>query len=113
MVRLPSLPALYTQVMTELQKPDASINFVGRIISKDPAMTAKMLQAVNSPAFGLRRQIVDAGDAVLYLGTERTKSLLLTSSMFLHFDKATCPRFSHERLWHHSIAVATFARSIV
>lgn len=70
MERLPSVPVLYNQVVTELGRPEGSINFVGKLISKDPAMTAKILQGVNSPVFGLSRQINDPVEAVMYLGTD-------------------------------------------
>ncbi|MBN2059606.1 MAG: response regulator, partial [Deltaproteobacteria bacterium] len=48
---LPSLPSVYSEIMNELQSPDASIRKVGKIISKDMAMTAKILQLVNSAYF--------------------------------------------------------------
>ena len=112
MERLPSVPVLYNQVVNELAKPEGSIQFIGLLISKDPAMTAKILQMINSAVFGLPRQITDPVEAVLYLGVERTKSLILLASVFLHFDKDACPGFSHERLWQHSLAVGAFGRTI-
>ena len=48
----------------------------------------------------------------MFLGGERTKGMLLASSVFLHFDKSQCPGFSHEQLWQHSLAVASFATAI-
>ena len=45
---LPSMPALYQEIQTELASPDASIQKIGEIISKDVGMTAKILQLVNS-----------------------------------------------------------------
>lgn len=112
MEKLPSLPALYTQVMTELAKEDASTQFVGRLIAKDPAMTAKILQMVNSAAFSLASQIIDPGEAVMYLGAERTKSLMLLASLSLQFDKSACLGFSHEQLWMHSMTVGASAQAI-
>src|SRR5260221_9017213 len=106
MERLPSLPILYTQVMAELAKEEASTQFVGRLIAKDPAMTAKILQMVNSTVFSLPSQLLDPAEAVLYLGMERTKSLLLLASLSLQFDRHKCQGFSHEQLWHHSMTVA-------
>lgn len=112
MERLPSLPALYTQVSSELAKPDASTQFVGRLISKDPAMTAKILQLVNSPAFALAMEITDPAEAVFFLGAERTKSLVLLASLSQPFDKSACKGFSHAHLWQHSMAVGASAQGI-
>lgn len=112
LTRLPSLPALYTQVMAELAKPEASIHFIGRLISKDPAMTARILQMVNSTVFGLGSPTSDPVEAVLQLGVERTKAVILLADVFLHFAKSGCPGFSHDQLWRHSLAVGGFARAI-
>ena len=110
--QLPSLPTLYTQVMGELQKPDGSIDVVAKLIAQDPVMTAKMLQVVNSPYFALTQQIIDPADAVMFLGTERTKSLILLAKVFSQFDEGKCAGFSVEALWQHSMAVGAFARAI-
>ena len=112
LTRLPSLPTLYTQVLSELAKPEPSIQFVGRLISKDPAMTAKILQMVNSTVFALASHMTDPVEAVLYLGVERTKGLILLASVMLQFEKSSCPGFSLERFWQHSLAVAAFARAV-
>ncbi len=110
--RLPSLPALYNQVTAELAKPDASIAFVGRLISMDPAMATKVLQLVNSTVFAMPTQITDPGEAVMQLGVERTKTLILAARLMLDFEKVSCPGFSHDQLWRHSMAVAAFSRAI-
>ena len=112
MERLPSVPVLYNQVSAELAKPDGSIDFVGKLIARDPAMTVKILQVVNSPIFGLGRQISDPVEAVMYLGVERTKSLILVAGVNLQYDKHRCASFSQEKWWQHSMAVGTFARAV-
>ena len=55
---LPSLPAIYTKVINELQAAEPSVQKIGDIISTDLAMTAKILQVVNSAFFGLVRVAV-------------------------------------------------------
>ncbi len=54
---LPSLPSLYIEMVEELQKPEASTKILGKLISKDIAMSAKILQLVNSAFFGVRQHI--------------------------------------------------------
>ena len=112
MKQLPSLPVLYTQVITELQKPDGSIEFVARLIATDPMMTAKILQVVNSPFFGVTSEITDPGAAVMFLGTERTKSLVLMAKVFSQFDRTLCAGFSLDLLWRHCMGVGACARSL-
>jgi HD-like signal output (HDOD) protein len=108
----PSLPSLYTQVVNELESPTGSIEMVGWHISQDPIMTAKILQTVNSALYCLPQQINDPGEAVMFLGVERCKSLILLSKLFSQFDNKKCAGFSMERMWQHSIVVGSFARFI-
>lgn len=109
---LPSLPTIYNQVVAELESPTGSFDDVARLIGQDPLMTAKILQLVNSAIFALSTPVTKAEDAVLILGAERTKALLLAVPVFTRFDASSCPGLAPERLWQHSMEVATFARAI-
>ncbi len=113
MIRLPAMPELYEQVMKLLADPNSSTEDVGRLIAQDPALTAKMLQMVNAAAFGMAHPVTSAVEAVLVLGAERTKALILVANTALHFDLSVCEGFSQEQFWHHSLATAGQARSIV
>jgi HD-like signal output (HDOD) protein len=48
MSSLPSIPEQYEKIMQELQSEDMSLKRIGEIIESDVAMTAKILQLVNS-----------------------------------------------------------------
>ena len=49
---LPSLPTIAIQVLEMAQRPEADIAEIARIISKDPAMSSKILRTVNSSFYG-------------------------------------------------------------
>ena len=112
MERLPSLPALYHQIIQVLHSSDVSMKKVGDIISMDIAMTAKVMQIVNSAYFGLRREITTPAEAVVYMGLEQIKALVLS----LHiFSQAEIVGFSPEflrDLWEHSFLTGLCARAI-
>jgi putative nucleotidyltransferase with HDIG domain len=112
MESLPSLPSLHTELMRELQSPDASIKEVGRIIFQDIGMTARILQLVNSPFFGLRRQISDPGQAVVLLGLETVKDLVFSIQVFAQFNPTRLSKAWLNSLQEHSLLVGTFARRI-
>lgn len=112
LTKLPSMPTLYTQVTAELQSPSGSIENVARLIAQDPVMTAKMLQVVNSAFFALHREISDPNDAVMFLGAERTKSLIMLAKIFSQFDNTKCAGFAPDKLWGHSMNVGELARRI-
>jgi HD-like signal output (HDOD) protein len=112
MQTLPSLPTLYREVMQELQSPDASIEKIGQIISKDLGMLTKMLQVVNSPFYGLPRRISSATQAVALLGLETIKSLVLSMKVFSQFESSAQTFFSLDILWNHGMTTGRYARMI-
>ncbi|HMO86029.1 MAG TPA: HDOD domain-containing protein, partial [Lacipirellulaceae bacterium] len=65
---LPSLPAVYLELMDELRNPEASVSRVAALVSRDVAMTAKVLQLVNSSFFGLAVHVHDVRHAAALLG---------------------------------------------
>lgn len=109
---LPSLPAVYTELVQELASEDASINRIGQIISKDVAMSAKILQLVNSAFFGLPRQVGSPAQAAALLGTETLRALVLTVHVFSQYDASRLPGADLERLWHHSACTSILAKRI-
>jgi HD-like signal output (HDOD) protein len=110
--RLPSIPAIYTQIVEKLQDPEAGLDEVGAIISRDIGMTAKILKLVNSAFFGLRREVSGPAEAVAYLGLDTVKSLVLSLHAFSQFEDVKIPGFSLPALWNHSMETASFAKGI-
>jgi HD-like signal output (HDOD) protein len=110
--KLPAMPKLYAQVSKELSSPNGSIDVVAQLIAQDPVMTAKILQVVNSAFFALGRQVSEPSDAVMFLGAERTRSLILLAGVFTQFEGVGCPGFMPEPIWNHSLQVGALARTI-
>ena len=109
---VPSLPSLYFRIMDALASPDAGVDTIGAIVAKDPAMTAKILQLVNSAFFGIARKVSNAMEAVQYLGVGRVRSLVLSLHVFSCFDTLKIPNFSIERVWAYSLATGILAQKI-
>ncbi|MCW8949266.1 MAG: response regulator [Sedimenticola sp.] len=111
---LPSLPSLYVE-LTELLKSDqATVQKIGEVISKDPAMVSKILQMVNSAFFGVGRHISNPVQAATMLGTETLRSLVLSAGIFLQFDadQLKIGNFTLEALHKHSLHVSLLAKAI-
>jgi len=112
MKKLPSPPNLYFKIVAELQSPDSSTDSIGAMVAQDPVLSAKLLQVVNSAVFGLQMQVASAAEAVMYLGMETTKALVLLAHTFSYFDKLRSAEFSVEKLWKHSVTTGKFAEQI-
>jgi HD-like signal output (HDOD) protein len=110
--RLPSIPALYVEIVDKIQDPETGLDEIGEIVAKDMAMTAKILKLVNSAFFGLGRQISSPVDAVSYLGVETIKSLVLSIHAFSQFTAVKLGTFSIDTLWAHSQLTAGLAKEI-
>src|SRR6185436_12596412 len=111
-IKLPSVPALYYQVVTELESPRGSIDFVARLVAKDPAISARILQTVNSAAFAPSQPITSPHEAVLFLGAESVKAVILFEETLAPLRNTVCLGFSLSELWRHSLSVGGMAVKI-
>lgn len=109
--QLPSVPRIYQDMNAEMAKKEPSMKAIGEIVSDDLAMSAKVLQLVNSAFFGLRRQMSSIHQAVAYLGMDVIRSLVLSESAFKKLGHRKCP-VSAETLLRNGQAVAQIAKSI-
>jgi putative nucleotidyltransferase with HDIG domain len=112
MKSVPSLPLLYQQVTSELHSEDPSTSRIGEIIAQDMAMTAKLLQIVNSAGYGIRAEISEPKRAAIYLGLDTIRALVLSLSIFSAFDPHLLGPGQAEQLWEHAVSVSKFARMI-
>jgi len=109
---VPSLPLLYQRVSSELSSAEPSAARIGEIIAQDMAMTAKLLQIVNSAAYSRRAPISEPKQAVLLLGLDAIQALVLSFGIFSAFGPQLFGPGHGERLWEHTVAVSKFAKII-
>ena len=109
---LPSLPETYANLQRLLRDNDSSLADVAKIIEQDLAMSAKILQLVNSAFFGLYKQITSPSRAVNLLGLNTIKALVLGVGVFSEIQNRPGKIFSINDLWSHSMATASFAGKI-
>jgi HD-like signal output (HDOD) protein len=109
--KLPSLPSTYSRLQKAMATPDVEINELAEIIAQDIAMTAKVLQLVNSSFFGIYSKVDSPGRAVALLGLDTIKVLVLSLELF---SKIKIPEqvFHIDRLWNHSLTVGRLAKAI-
>ncbi|MBX3180475.1 MAG: HDOD domain-containing protein [Candidatus Hydrogenedentes bacterium] len=113
MGRLPALPVIYQRVLQEMVREDASVSEIGKLIEQDAAISAKVLQIVNSAYMGLRNPISNLLQACSMLGLANLKNVVLMAEVFdMPVGKKLPPGFSLESLWSHCLAVGEAARNI-
>jgi putative nucleotidyltransferase with HDIG domain len=113
MQELPSLPRTYSELRTALSDPQTSLDRVVHIVEKDVAISAKVLQLVNSAFFGVNHEVSDIKAAVGYLGMNILQNLVLSVEAFRMFKPSKLiPGFSLEEFHLHSQLVARIAAGI-
>ncbi len=103
---LPTLPGMIEQISKAVESQRFSVDDIGKLISRDQVLSAKVLKLANSAFFGFSRKVGSLTQALVLLGFDVVKGLILTSSVF-DLMKAKA-----EGLWLHSMGVAT-ASSII
>ena len=110
--QLPSLPSSYWALNDAIRRPDVTAEKLAGLVEQDPALTARVLQLVNSAYFGLPRRVASVQQAITYVGIERLQALMLTAHVI---EPGRCPGLGAADLeaWQaHSVQVATIARAI-
>lgn len=111
---LPSPGALYDELMRLSSCTTSRSEDFARVIAAEPAMSAKVLQVVNSAFFGLPQPLASISQAVTYLGVDTIKGLALLSQVFAKADSAPMPpEFSCSALQQHSLRAAVLCRAIM
>jgi diguanylate cyclase (GGDEF)-like protein len=109
---LPSVPAIAFEVLDLAQKPEADIAEIARAISKDPALSGKILRTVNSSFYGRSHNVGTISHALVILGLQSVKTLVLGFSLVAHLSKDRPKCFDHVAYWKRSVTAATAARAL-
>lgn len=109
--RLLSPPALAMQVVNEASRPECTPKQLSNLLSQDPALCGKVLKAVNSCVFALSQPVSSLERAVMLLGRNPLRSLVLGLSLPVMQTTASNPRAFRD-YWISSVSGAIFAREI-
>lgn len=111
-VEVSSLPTIFTRINEAVNNPRSSMNEIGRIISEDAGLTARLLMVVNSAFFNFPQRIDSIAKAVSIVGTQQLRDLALATSIIKLFKGIPEDLVNMENFWKHSIGVGIAARTI-
>ena len=110
---LPSVPRAFAELRDALADPETSIERLVAIVEQDVAISAKVLQLVNSAFFGVTREVSDIRTAVSYLGFSILQNLVLSLEAFRCFHpKKMDPQFSLDDFHQHAHSAAKIAGAL-
>lgn len=113
MVDLPALPTTILRVVRAIEDGAASSAQIEQIIINDAAVTAKVLKTVNSPYFGMARQVTSVNHAIQVLGLTQLRNVTLSIGV-LNALSTTSPRIQQfqKTCWERSFVSAAVAHKI-
>ncbi|MGQ0721214.1 MAG: sensor domain-containing diguanylate cyclase [Candidatus Eiseniibacteriota bacterium] len=107
---LPSLPVVAMEVLRLTRNENATLDDLARVLSRDPALSAKLLKLANSAQFSLGSPATTLQRACLVLGLKTVKLLSLGFSLVTSLRTGDAP-FPYDDLWRRSLLRATAARA--
>lgn len=110
--RLPSLPLAVQAVIASFSDPDLDTALLGHKIEQDQGLSAKVLRVANSPFYGLPRKVGSMQDAVVVLGFDAIRSLVMSAGVMQSFPPLPDSAFDRKTYWRRSFHVASYAKAL-
>jgi putative nucleotidyltransferase with HDIG domain len=110
-LRIAGLSTTAQKVLRTCNEPNTCANDLNRVISLDPVLTGRVLQLINSAYYSLPSKVNSLTRAIILLGLNTVKNLVLSFAVFESFSKRDTFRvFSADDFWTHSLSVAAAAK---
>ncbi len=110
---LPTLPRTVLRITELVNDPKSSARDLARIITDDQVLAARLLKLVNSSFYGFPQRISTITGAIVLLGFDAIRNLLLTTSVFdLFSNRKKISLIRQEQFWDHSLGCAVAAKVI-
>lgn len=107
------LPAVATRVMDMVADPDTNAADLESVLQGDVSLVTAVLKLANSAFYGLRRQVISLRHALVLLGKNEVRDLVISRVMFRAFK---VPEGRQKALmvgvWKHSLECALAAECI-
>ncbi|MDP3332749.1 MAG: HDOD domain-containing protein [Methylococcaceae bacterium] len=110
---IPTIPRVLLDLMNAVQRPDANMSELAKIIGQDASLSSKVLAAANSPFYSQFGQISDLNRVLVVLGLSTVKTIAITRAVQQFFS--SLPQTQQnlvELIWYRSLSCAHLARSL-
>jgi putative nucleotidyltransferase with HDIG domain len=108
---MPSLPTSFLKVMRLCNSPQVNPADINRVISLDPVLTGRILKLLNSAYYGLSQQITSLVRAIIMLGINTVKNLVLSSTVIGTLAGGKNSQgLDLEGFWRHSLCVGVSSK---
>lgn len=109
---LPTVANVMLETTKLLEDSSTSTSTLSRIIGRDQGLSTKLLAIANSPIYGIPRKVSTIDFAILVLGYQEIKNIIIGLSIMETFKNMNDGVLDYKDLWLHSFLVGSLARRI-
>jgi HD-like signal output (HDOD) protein/signal transduction histidine kinase len=111
--RLPAMPQILIKLLAHLQADDLGMPELAALVGKDAGMTGKILSVAHSSAYHRNGRQPNLEQAMVSLGTDMIKTLVISDSVFQTFNSFPNSGATDLRaFWKNSLTAAVLAREL-
>jgi HD-like signal output (HDOD) protein len=111
LTELVTIPSVIISILSEIDNENYNVKQIATLIEQDQALTMKVLQVANSPYYGLTKAISTIDLAIVILGDNVIKEILI--SLLLHqkfFNRVDNSVFDAKSFWQYSMFCGAASR---
>lgn len=109
---LPPLPTTVSELLASFHNDDVDVGRIAHQISRDQALTARVLRVANSSFYGLQSKVGTISEAVVVLGFRAVRSMVLAVGINSALRVERCPGFNTPAYLRHCVGVGLAAREL-
>lgn len=107
---LPTMPEVAMAIKDIMDDPDVSAEEIGRVIQLDPVVAGGIIQASNSALYRGTRRITNIRDAIVRIGLQATRDLVISLAIKNIFRGSTADTRKHmHSIWQRSVHVSALS----
>lgn len=107
---LPHIPRVVQELMQSFKDENIDVDAISKKVSMDQALTAKVLRLANSAHYGASRSVTNANDAIVLLGFNTLRTMVLASGVTSSFKSPE--GFDMNGFWKQSFAIGALSKWI-
>ena len=109
-----TLPHITIQLTKLISDENSTMQDFEKMIKMDPTLVLRILRGANSPYYGLRQKVNSISRAVVVIGINNLRNMIVTEGLKEIFKgKNSKNAFSRNRLWLHCSAVSICSQMIM
>lgn len=109
---LPAMSATMLEVSKLLDDPSTNTASLSKIIGRDQGLSTKILSIANSPLYGLTRKVSTIDFAILIIGYQDIKNIVVALTMVDSFRNKSDKYLDQNAFWKHSMLAGTASKRV-